>query len=135
MDRMTSVKINGKDIFLNYSIAVMFEVADRFQNIQNALDIMNGSGVEAFEAVRWFAVHMANDAELCRRAMGYAPTGMLAAEDISTRRLRPLEYEELKGAIVDGITLGYQRELPEDEDKERDLGLEELQAKKTEAGV
>ena len=133
MDRMISTAINGERHELNYSIEVMFNMADKFGNIQAALEIIEKDGWEGFEAVRWFAVQMANDAELCRREAGYEPRSMLT-EDTITPRIKPLDYEILKGDVVNAIALGYQRDLPEAQDEEVDLGLAELQAKKVQAG-
>lgn len=131
MDRMITAKIAGKDRQLNYSIEVMFNMRDKFGSIQDALDIIAKDGAEAFDAVKWFALQMANDAELCRRDAGYDPQPMISEKDI-TIRMRPLDYEELKAAVVDAITLGYRREIKDDKE-ETDIGLAELQAKKAEA--
>lgn len=128
MDRMRIAVIKGEERELNYSVAVMFDMAEKFGNIRNAMDIISKDSMEGFEAVRWFAVKMANDAELCRRDAGYDHLPMLNDKDI-TPRIRPVDYELLKGAVVDAITLGYVRELKK-EDEETDLGLEELDAKK-----
>ena len=108
----------------------MFNMRDKFETIQKALDIIAQDGKEAFEAVKWFAIQMANDAELCRRDAGYDSQPMVQENDISIR-MRPLEYEELKASVVDAITLGYRREIEDEE--ETDVGLAELQAKKAEA--
>lgn len=133
MDKMITTPIGGENRALNYSIEVMFNVVEKFGNIQNALDIIEKDGLDAFEAVRWFAVQMANDAELCRRDAGYEPLPMLTPDTI-TLRMKPLEYEVLKGSVVDAICLGYRRDLPSGQDEEVDLGLAELQAKKVTAG-
>ena len=133
MDRMITTPINGVDRELNYSIEVMFNMADRFGNIQKALDIIEQDGLAGFEAVRWFAIQMANDAELCRRDAGYEPRPMLT-ENVITPRIKPLDYEILKENVVNAIVLGYRRDLPEAQDEEVDLGLAELRAKKATAG-
>ena len=133
MDRMTTAVICGRNHELNYSIEVMFNMREKFGTIQNALNILSQDDMQSFEATRWFAVQMANDAELCRRESGYDHQPMITDQDISMR-MSPLEYEELKAAVVQAIMLGYKRELTE-EDGETDLGLEELRAKKAEAGA
>lgn len=133
MDRMITTRIGGAPRELNYSIEVMFDMTDKYGSIQKALDIIEKDGREGFETVRWFAVQMANDAELCRREAGYDPRPMLT-EDAITPRIKPLDYEILKGHVVNAIVLGYQRDLPEAQDEEVDLGLAELNAKKAQAG-
>lgn len=132
MDRMISATINGEARDLNYSIEVMFNMTEKYGSITAALDIIEKGGKEGFEAVRWFAIQMANDAELCRRAAGYDPKPMLTTDSI-TPRIRPIDFEYLTANVVDAISLGYKRET--DADEEVDLGLAELNAKKVEAGA
>lgn len=132
MDHMVLATINGEDRWLNFSVAVMFDMNDRYGNLEKALNALEGNGKDGFEAVRWFAIQMANDAELCRRDQGYDPHPMLSEADISIR-MQPLAYAMLKSAIVEAITQGFQRETSTK--GEIDLGLEELRAKKAEAGV
>lgn len=131
MDRKVKAVINGIERELNYSIEVMFNMRDKYGDIQKALTLIAADNKESFEAVRWFAVQMANDGELCRRDAGYDHMPLVSAKDISLR-MKPLDYETLKAAVVDAITLGYRREV-NNEDVETDLGLEELRAKKAEA--
>lgn len=133
MDRMVTAVIAGKERCLNYSVEVMFDMAEKFGTIQPALEAVQEDGREAFEVVRWFAVKMANDGELCRREAGYDPLPLVQESDISPR-MSPYEYETLRAAVVDAIGAGYRREI-EDENSERDLGLEELKAKKPKAGA
>ena len=128
MDKMVQAVIGSQTYEFNYSIEVMFDMRDKFGDIQSALNVIEQDDREAFEAVRWFAVHMAQDGELCRRADGRDPRPM-PDEKSFTVRMRPLDYQHLKQAVVDAITLGYQRENA-DEDEEVDLGLEELNQKK-----
>lgn len=134
MDRMITASINGEERQLNYSIEVMFNMTEKFGNIQRALEIIEQDSLAAFDAVRWFAVQMANDAELCRRDAGYEPRPMLTMDAIKPR-IKPLDYEILKGNVVDAIALGYRKEIRSDENEEVDLGLAELQAKKETAGA
>lgn len=133
MDRMTTAEINGVKRYLNYSVAVMFDMVDKFGNIRAALDVIGEENKESFEAVRWFAVKMVNDAELCRREAGYDPQPMLSEDEISLH-MSPLDYALLKAAVVDAISSGYVQETTSSGKKEIDLGLEELRAKKAEAG-
>lgn len=131
MDNMTVAEINGEKRYLNYSIEVMFDMMDKYGNIRAALDVISGEDRASFEALRWFLVKMANDAELCRREVGYDHLAMLSEDDISLR-MSPLEYAVLKSAVVEAINRGYSRET--NTNQEIDLGLEELRAKKAEVG-
>lgn len=129
MDRITEVVIGGVKYHLNYSIAVMFDVVDKYGNINAAFDILAPDNRESFEALRWFFVKMANDAELCRRAAGYDRGPMLEEKDI-TLRMSPLDYALMKAAVIDAVNRGYMREVEAGDDQDIDLGLEELRAKK-----
>ena len=132
MDKMVTAVIAGTERQLNYSIEVMFDTAEKFGDVKSALELVSEDSADGFEAVKWLAIRMANDAELCRRDAGYDPQPMLHDSDI-TRRIRPIDLEDLRSAVVDAIRLGYQREVV-NENEEQDLGLEELQAKKAKAG-
>ena len=132
MDRIVECKINGETRYLNYSIAVMFEMADKFGTIQKAFERMAQQGKDGFETTKWFAIACANDGELCRRQQGYEQMPLLTSKDI-TMRISPAEYDQLQAAIIDATTRGYKREVV-DEDEEVDLGLQELSEKKQEPG-
>lgn len=131
MDRIVDVQIKGNTYTLNYSVEVMFDVADKFGNIQDALTALERNDKEGFDALVWFLLKMAADGELARRDAGYDPRPFLERADISMR-MKPLEFEELKGAVVQAITYGYRREV-EGEEQEIDVGLQELNEKKTKA--
>lgn len=128
MDRMVTADIGGKTVYLNYSVSVMFDMVDKYGSIQTALETIAKDNTAGLEAVQWFAVQMANDGELCRRELGYDKGEMLTNADISSH-MHPLEYGELKAAVVQAITAGYRREVTPEND-EIDLGLAELNAKK-----
>ncbi len=132
MNRTVTVSIDGQERTLNYSIDIMFEMAEKYGNINKALEAMAKDSKEGFEAVRWFALKMANDGELLRRDQGFDKTPLLTEKDVSSR-MHPLEYSSLRDAVIDAIVLGYQRDF-KPESEEIDLGLMELNAKKTQAG-
>ena len=132
MDRMVTSVIDGVEYTLNFSMEVMFDMTDKFGNLREALDAISADNKEAFEAVRWLFVKMANDGELCRREAGYDHRPMIREEDISLRTT-PWKYVLMKSAVVAAINQGYFRESA-DENQEVDVGLEELRAKKAKAG-
>lgn len=134
MDKMVTAVIKGKERMLNYSVEVMFNMVEKFGEINRALDIIGSDGKDSFYAVQWFAVQLVNDAELCRRGEGYDKLPMISEDDISPR-MRPVDFSELRDAVVEAITLGYQREIEPGEEEEVDLGLAELNEKKARAGV
>ena len=131
MDTMIHAIINNKVYPLHYSIEVMFAVNEKYGSIQNALEILERDGRDSFEALRFLAVAMQNDAELCRRAEGYDHSPMLEEKEISIR-MKPAAYLALKMAVSQAVSAGYKQEK-KSEDEEVDLGLLEL-SKKEEAG-
>lgn len=132
MQKQCVAIVGGRLRALHYSVATMFAVIDEYGGVEQALEALDRPGMAGFDAVRWFAVALANDAELCRRADGYDPQPMLAPGDV-TPQMQPWAYEALRRAIVAAIAQGYNREV-EDEEAETDLGLAELNAKKDQAG-
>ena len=132
MDKMTYAVINGKETPLFYSVDVMFDVNDRFGDVRTAIETLDRDDKEAFEAVRWMAVRMANEAELIRREEGYDHETMLTEKDI-TPHMKVKAFAELKNKVADAIAIGYGQEIEEAEKKEVDLGLQEINSKKGKA--
>lgn len=136
MDRMVKVNIGGIDRYLNYSIDVLFDVTEKYGSADRLMEIITRDDREAFEALKWIAVRMANDGELCRRAQGYDHSEILQDKDFSTA-MSPHDYLLIKRAVANAVNYGYRRDIPDDEQKEIDLGLLELQEneeKKTDTG-
>ena len=129
---MITAVINGEERPLNYSIEIMFKVNEKYGGVNQALNALEGDTPESVQAIRWFAVELANDGELCRREAGQDHRKMLTLEDISMR-MKPLDYMLLKNAVVNAIVAGYRREVDSGEDV--DLGLAELNEKKAQAGA
>ena len=130
MDRYVEHEINGKIYTLHFSIAVMFDLIDRYKNTGEVFDILGGSNKEAFETLRWLTLQLARDGELLRREQGYDPLPFITEADLSLR-MPPFEYIALREAVMKAISLGYQADMRE-ENAEIDLGLQELREKKTE---
>ncbi len=133
MDRMIETTIAGVKRHLCYSVSVMFDMADKYGNIQKALEVIQDEGRESFDAVKWFAMQMANEGELFRREAGFDHLPMVTEKDVSMH-MPPIEFAALREAVVDAISAGYRREVDGPKNEEKDLGLEELNAKKTTAG-
>ena len=133
MDKTTIVRFGDRDYPLNYSIEVMFRMEERYKDITAALDTIAGGGRASFEAVKWFFTAMANDGELCRRAAGYDERPFLE-EDSITERMSPKAFAALRDAVVEAIRRGYETEIANSSGQFIDLGLMEIQRKKTKAG-
>lgn len=135
MDRMVAATICGVKRYLNFSVAVMFDAMDEFGSVNKLLELVQKESVDGFKAVAWVLVRMANDGELVRRAQGYDKQPLMKESDISMR-MHPLEFAEMQKAAADAIVAGYKREHVRGENGEEvDLVLEEIEQKKTKAGV
>lgn len=132
MDKMNKTTVNGIERYLNYSIDVAFDVMDEFGSVKSFLEIIDKDDREAFSAIAWIATKMINDAELVRRSEGYDALPFVEISDFSPH-MQLWRFRELKDDVAKAIGIGYDRELAEPE-KETDLGLEELNSKKPEAG-
>lgn len=132
MDKMIYAPVGGKFRPLNFSIEVMFDAAELFGSMANAFDVLEKENLEGLNAIRWFIVHMANDAELIRRQEGYSADPMLTENDVEIKN--PAYYRIYKQAVLKAIDLGYTREV-DDPKQEVDLVLQEINAKKEKAEV
>lgn len=131
MDKMFYAPIKGKFRPLNFSIDVMFDAAEKFGSMSDAFDVIEKENRDGLNAIRWFLLRMANDAELVRRQEGYDHEDILKDEDIEIKS--PAFYALYKNAVLEAIRLGYTREV-EDPEEEIDLVLQEINAKKEKAG-
>lgn len=131
MDKMYFAPIKGKFRPLNFSIDVMFDAAEKYGSMADAFDLIEKENRDGLNAIRWFILRMANDAELVRRQEGYDPEEILKDEDVKIES--PAYYAIYKNAVLEAIRIGYTREV-EDPKQEVDLVLQELNAKKEKAG-
>lgn len=131
MDKMNYAPIKGKFRPLNFSINVMFDAADKFGSMSKAFSIIDKENREGAEAICWFLVQMANDAELVRRQEGQDHGDMLSDSDVVIDN--PAIYRVYKSAVLKAIEIGYTCEI--ENDNEVDLGLQELNQKKEKAGA
>ena len=131
MDKMNYAPIKGKFRPLNFSINVMFDAADKFGSMSKAFSIIDKENREGTEAICWFLVQMANDAELVRRQEGQDHGDMLSDSDVVIDN--PAIYRVYKSAVLKAIEIGYTCEI--ENENEVDLGLQELNQKKEKAGA
>ena len=134
MDRSVEITLGRKHCRLCYSILALFDTAERYGSVQRALELLQSDGPDALEAVRWFAVRLSREGAACARLLGEEAPDSLSGEDVPDV-ISPWEFVRLREAVAEAIGLGYQREVPEREGRERDLGLEELTEKKERAGA
>lgn len=123
---MKALKITlaGREQYLAFTVEAMFQIQDEFGGTSELVNIMQGGGRDSCSAACRAAAILSEQGELARRALGYDHAPMVDAADISAT-LSPKEAADLKLAVSAAISLGFGRELT-DEDDEVDLGLAEL---------
>lgn len=127
--RTVEFEHNGQVWHLYLNGAVLCEIYDKYGAEQSALDPIQGNGKDGFNAVCWYLTRLAAQGELLRRWQGHEK-GPLPTEAAFRLTLSPLDVMRAKGAITRAVAAGFGREI-EDENKEVDLGLLELDQKKT----
>lgn len=79
---------------------------------------------EGWENCCWLYALFASQGELQRRAMGYDPRPMVAAQDL-IRFALPSEVNGIRLAVVEALRLAFAADIPVSEDEEIDLVLQE----------
>ena len=128
MDRIVNCTFNGREIYLNYSVGVMFEVIEKHGDVSTALTYMQEDTKGGFEVTKHLGLLMAQEGEFARRYIGHDPLPMLGESDLNYH-LNPVDYEEFKSSVVYAISAGYGRDNAAAA-KEVDVGLKALDQKK-----
>lgn len=95
---------------------------------ENLVEEIGKPGKEGFDALCWMAAELSRQYELYRRYQGETPGEYLTEQAVRTE-IMPRDLLRVRSEVIDAIFAGLYRE--EDQEKEIDLGLAELQ-KKTE---
>ena len=127
---MKAVKIDlaGESYYLIFNGAAMFAIEEEFGGASKMLDGL-GDTSDGYDKLCRAVAILAEQGELTRRYMGYEAGEVLTADTVKTMAT-PLDVVELKQATVKAVMLGYGRDITDDK-AEVDLGLVELQQKKT----
>lgn len=128
---MKTVKITlaGRERHLAFTGGAMFDLQEKYEGISELMDAVGTETREGFLAACDVAATLANHGELARRHYGYDSEPMLTAEAVADTTT-PEEIVALKLAIPAAISLGYGREV-KDDNEEIDIVLLELNQKKT----
>lgn len=127
---MKSVKIElaGATCYLCMNAAALFAIYDRYGTKGSVLDPIQTGDKAGFEATCWFLATLAEQGELVRRWQGHTPS-KIPTEQRFRAMLRPSEASAAKVAIARAASLGFSREVQDDEPEYVDVGLRELQKK------
>lgn len=127
--KVVQLTVAGQPRYLAFTGGAMFAIRDEFGGVTQLMDDIKGDTKESFATTCKAAALMMEQGELARRAMGYDATPMVTAEMLEVTAM-PSEIAAIKLAIPVAISLGFGREV-EQENNEIDLGLMELNQKKT----
>lgn len=122
-----TVRVAGQEIPLYYNGYAMYAVRDLLGE-EKIYDVLAQDTPEAFEKTCEIASILATQGELYRRYIGMDKGRILSAQ-VLRLILRPVDMVALRKAIMDAFVAGMQAEQPEDADV--DIGLQELDAKKS----
>lgn len=122
-----TVRVAGQEIPLYYNGYAMYAVRDLLGE-EKIYDVLAQDTPEAFEKTCEIASILATQGELYRRYIGMDKGRILSAQ-VLRLILRPADMVALRKAIMDAFVAGMQAEQPEDADV--DIGLQELDAKKS----
>lgn len=129
---MKAVKFSvaGRTVYLAYNGNAMFKVRDEFGGTSELMERTMMDTQEGWRDTCRAAAILIEQGELIRRHMGYTPE-RIPDEKALMCLLSPQELVELKKAIPTAISLGFGREVTEqDGDEVIDLGLAEINEKK-----
>ena len=126
--KAVKIKLVGREWYLAFTGEAMFQIEEKFGGATQLLEDMKANSREALAAACEAAAILAEQGELARRHLGDEKESMIDADTIRTT-ITPGEIAALKLAIPAAISLGYGREIAEEND-EVDLGLAELNSQK-----
>lgn len=115
--------------YLAFTGEALFTIRDNYGGASALLEAIRTDTKESFLTLCAATALLAEQGELARRKMGYDSQEIVDAETLE-RTVMPYDIIELKEAIPRAISLGFGREI-EPENNEVDLGLAELNQKKT----
>lgn len=125
---MSEIKLNGKKYELLMSGEAHFAIDELSKG--KPAEAIAGNDLQSFRTLCRMTVELANAAERYHRWLGDDTQPELTAEEVMVT-LSPMGVQRLRKAVYEAISDGYKRGVGEDEDV--DLGLAELNQKKTNA--
>ena len=126
--KAVTIKLGGREYYLVFNGSAMFAVEEVFGGASQMIDTIREEGSKAFDSLCKAMVILAEQGELVRRFMGYETQPMLTEESLKIVAA-PLDIALMKQAVTRAVIVGFGREI--EDDTETDLGLIELNQKKT----
>lgn len=122
------IELGGQEYALLFNGYAMFAEKELFGDV-GMLEQIQANTADGFEALCKAVALLAEQGELARRYEGHEPEEILTLERIRVLAT-PLDVPALRMAVINAMVRGYGREIEPDE---KDLGLTELEQKKTKA--
>ena len=128
---MKAVKLlfGGKTHYIAFTGMAMLAINDTFGGATELLEKIEPNTPEALTALSAAIAILAEQGELARRALNYTPERIFESKEFLSCAA-PTDIVKMKQAVPQAITLGFGREIV-DEQEEVDLVLAELNQKKT----
>lgn len=127
--KATKITLSGRTHYLAFTGEALFTIRDNYGGAKALLEAIGPDTKESFQVLCSATALLAEQGELARRAMGYDSQEIVSAATLE-HTVMPYDIIGLKEAIPRAISLGFGREI-EPENNEVDLGLAELNQKKT----
>jgi hypothetical protein len=128
--KAVKVTIGKKKYYLAYNGTAMFEIQDMYGGLKQLMDLLGENNRKSFDAVCEVTALLAEQGELSRRYYGHDRQDIITSDEIKAI-IQPMEIADLITSIHQAASLGYGRELDTDNEDEVDLGLLEINQKKT----
>ena len=124
--RSIPFEYNGRPFEAYCPAAAIFDIYEHFGAVGPVAEIshFDENTREGWAAACWILAEFARWGELHRRWLGEEPRDMLTVAELTLAP--PVEVPRLKLLIMETLAASFRREIPDDEDEERDLVLEEL---------
>lgn len=120
-------KLNGQTYFLCMNGAALFDCYDKFGIKGEIVDYINRPTRKGFENTCWLLAKLSEQGEAVRKYLGLETRKPLTETDCRVL-LKPIDVLDAKAKIMEAISRGFMRE---EEEAEFDVGLAELEQKKT----
>ena len=128
--RAIRVTVGGRVLYLAYNCEAMFTLEEMAGDTAELFGKMQPNNRAGVAVLTQAAAILAEQGELIRRSLGYDKAPIITPEQLAAIAT-PRELLELKNAIPKAIHYGLALEIGPEEGEEIDLGLLELQQKKT----
>jgi hypothetical protein len=127
MNRAIEFEYNGRSYEAYCPAAALFDIYDHFGGVAPVPELTHFEDMtrEGWDAACWLMAELCRWGELRRRHMGETPRDMLTVAELS---LAPAaDVPRIRVTIAAAVAAGFRRDIPDEEEDETDLVLQELE--------